>query len=54
MNHDIPTPAYVSPFPTSISADDWVPEVEEDDTPPLTSDSDKSDSESDCDDEKYH
>ena len=52
MNNDIPTPAYVSPFPTSISADDWVPEVEEDDTPPLTSDSDDSDSDSDSQDEK--
>ena len=52
MNNDIPTPAYVSPFPASISADDWVPEVEEDDTPPLTSDSDDSDSDSDSQDEK--
>ena len=51
-NVDIQTPAYISPFPPSVSADDWVPEVEEDDTPPLTSDSDESDSESDCDDEK--
>ena len=28
-------PAYISPFPASISADEWVPEVEIDDTPPL-------------------
>ena len=45
-------PAYVSRFHTNVSADEWVPEVddfviEDDDTPPLTSDSEDSDSESD-------
>jgi len=40
---------YVSSFPARVSADDWVAEVEEDDTstPPLTSDSEDSDSDSD-------
>ena len=44
---------YVSPFPKNISADEWIPEIEEevDDTPPLIddldsdSDSEESDSE---------
>ena len=49
-------PAYDSSFPTNVSADDWVPEVddfviEEDDTPPLTSDSEDSDSDSDSEDD---
>ena len=51
-NNAFQTPTYVSPFPASVSADDWVPEVEEDDTPPLTSDSEDSDSDSDSEDEK--
>jgi hypothetical protein len=38
---------YVSSFPARVSADDWVPEVEEDDTSPLTSDSEDYDSDSD-------
>ena len=42
---------YISPFPASIS-NDWVPDVEIDDTPPLTSDSDDSDSDSDTEVEK--
>ena len=43
----------IQAFTPSISADDWVPEVDEDDIPsPLMSDSYESGSESDCDDEK--
>ena len=42
---------YISPFPASIS-NDWVPDVEIDDTPPLTSNSDDSDSDSDTEVEK--
>ena len=43
---------FISRFNTNISADEWVPEVdnlviEDNDTPPLTSDSEDSDSESD-------
>ena len=52
-NTKIQAPAYVSPFPASVSADDWVPDVGDDDTPPLTSDSEDSDSDSDLDDDKF-